>query len=208
MLFLLPPSYAAYAAQKEVRAAVDHVLGSKQLDVPSDLDWDQLPDFHAAVLAAHQVRCEYASALCGLWDEIWQKALDSSGLEFEALSVAETQEWQMREWKSSQLETNDVWDSKWFSRPLRKNGFCVYLGVWLEISGVRLGLWFARESDDQDKTPNLSLEKINWSRALEDDDYYYTGKGIAPISGDGIELDGLNDAAKQALAAIDEFMPA
>ena len=50
-----------------VRSAVNHILDSKKLEVPADLEWDRLPDFHAAVLAAHQARCDYATALHGLW---------------------------------------------------------------------------------------------------------------------------------------------
>ena len=65
----IPESYRAYCTDRAVRAAVDHIL-SESLDVPPDLEWDELPKFHQAVLSAHQVRCEYAIFLHEIWKPI------------------------------------------------------------------------------------------------------------------------------------------
>ena len=63
----LPESYRAYCKDTAIRSAVDHILKrEKKLEVPPDLEWCRLPDFNAAVLAAHQVRCDFATALHGL----------------------------------------------------------------------------------------------------------------------------------------------
>ena len=79
--FTLPESYCAYLEDAAVRSAIDHILDGKKLEVPADLEWDRLPDFHAAVLAAHQVRCDYANALHGLWSKVWQPALENCGFD-------------------------------------------------------------------------------------------------------------------------------
>ena len=202
MHFSLPASYSAYATRQEVRAAVDHILDGKHLHVPHDLDWDQLPDFHAAVLAAHQVRCDYASALCCLWDKVWQTALDSSGLELEPLSIAETQDW-----GELALDTQSVWASGWFSRLFRKNGLYVDLEVDLEVSGARLSLWFGDYSGEKNQTADLLSPTAGWDPLPEDEDdgYFYTGKKVAPVSSDGVKLDRLKAAANLALKRIAEF---
>ena len=63
-MYQIPESYRAYCTNPAVRTAVDHILSkSNKLDVPSDIEWDELPKFHRAVLSAHQVRCEYAMYL-------------------------------------------------------------------------------------------------------------------------------------------------
>ena len=79
--FTLPESYCAYCNDNAVQAAVDHILdvAGENLEVPPDLEWCRLPDFNAAVLGAHQVRCDYATALHGLWIKVWQHALDHCG---------------------------------------------------------------------------------------------------------------------------------
>ena len=205
MHFSLPASYSAYATRQEVRAAVDHILNSKHLHVPHDLDWNQLPDFHAAVLAAHQVRCDYASALCGLWDEVWQKALNSSDLELAPLSIAETQEW-----SGFALDTQSVWASKWLCRNFRKKDFYICLGVWLEIKEARLGLWFGDEEGTSETPSLLSAMTGDWSCELEDqgDEFFYTRAGVARLCGDRVELDReldrLNFVARRALEKIVE----
>ena len=120
MHFSLPESFAAYVSQRDVKAAVDHILNSKSLEVPADLDWEHLPDFHAAVLAAYQVRSDYATALHQLWNEVWQPVLDSSDIEIQALSIAETQEW-----SSTHADTGNAWKDEEFYRSFRKNSFLI-----------------------------------------------------------------------------------
>ena len=89
----IPESYRAYRTDRAVRTAVDHILESKSLSVPADLEWDDLPKFHRAVLSAHQVRCEFAIFLHELWDEVWQPAVERSEMELTPYTVADTQEY-------------------------------------------------------------------------------------------------------------------
>ena len=152
MHFSLPESFAAYVSQRDVKAAVDHILNSTSLEVPADLDWEHLPDFHAAVLAAYQVRSDYATALHQLWNEVWQPVLDSSDIEIQALSIAETQEW-----SSTHADTGNAWKDEEFYRSFRKNSFLIILGVGLHSTEARLYLWFGDEQGENSKAEELSL---------------------------------------------------
>ena len=201
MVFTLPESYADYATQKEIKTAVDHILDSKSLEIPPDLDWDQLPDFHAAVLAAHQVRCEYASAIQSLWDDIWQAILYSSGLELEACTIAETREYE----KGSNIsfDTKYLWDNEEFYRHFCMNGYRIILGIMLKPDKARLWLWFGDESDANNRTEELLHSISDWYLDDKEGDYLYGySKESAPISGGSIQIDQLKAAAKRALAAV------
>ena len=201
MVFTLPESYAAYATQKEVRTAVDHILDSRSLEVPPDLDWDQLPDFHAAVLAAHQVRCEYASAIQRLWNDTWRATLCLPGLELETCTIASTREYAGE--SNTAFNTARIWDGEEFYRHFLMRGYRIALGVELNSKEARLWFWLGDESE-KNNTGNLLKHKSYWhTKVAEDDDLYgYSNEGLAPISGGNVETDQLKAAAEEALTAV------
>ena len=204
MRYSLPESYAAYVTQKDVRTAIDHILDSKSLEVPSDLDWNQLPDFHAAVLAAYQVRSDYASALQGFWNEVWRPALESSDLQFEALSILESQELIGR-----YTDTKSIWNSKQFWRYYRKKKFLVVPGVSLDIGTGQLWIWLGDKSLENSETEKLLLSTSSWYIEEEEESglsYGYTWKELSSVTGAGIELDRLCTAAAQALKNLSSIM--
>ena len=125
--FTLPPSYRAYCKDRAVLSAVDHVLNcGKKLEIPPDLEWNQLPDFHAAVLAAHQVRCDFAMALHSLWNKVWQSALDDCGFAdpLEPLSFNKGQEY------SGYLsDTYSLWDPGFLERVYAAGDHRIGLGA-------------------------------------------------------------------------------
>lgn len=189
MHFSLPESYADYTTRKDVRTAVDHLLDSKTLEVPSDLDWNQLPDFHAAVLAAHQVRSEYASAIQRLWNECWQTVLGASDLALEACSISETQEWY-----GLSFDTASVWTNKIFARAYDMEAFKIGVGVSLDRHEARLKFWLEDENG-ADRSIDC-LTQADWE--AEAVVYgYWTNKELAPTSNGGLELDRLNSVAAQ-----------
>ena len=145
MTFTLPESYASYVADTAVRTAVEHILGIKSLKVPETLEWNQLPDFHAAVLAAHQVRCEYASALQGLWDAVWPAAIDDAGIgeELKPWSIAETAHRYEVGFDSESLFAGEV-----FGRAYTREETYVSLGVSLNLSEAQLIFWFWNENEE------------------------------------------------------------
>ena len=197
MCYCLPESYASYVADPAVRTAVDHILGSKSLKVPETLDWNQLPDFHAAVLAAHQVRCDYASALQGLWDAVWPTAIDEAGIgeELEAYSIAD-----MADWHGLGFDAESLWDPEVFTRAYTRGDSYIGLSVSLNLREAYLILWFGNETDE-DLAAGL-LSQDDWNSELDETYGRWSTKGLAPIRDGGVPLERLNAAANRALVAI------
>ena len=203
MHFSLPESYAAYAAQKEIRTVVDHILNSKKLEVPSDLDWSQLPDFHAAVLASYQVRSDYASALHRLWNEVWKSTLDSSNLDVETLSIGESYELE-----EAKFDTKSIWESQQYWQYIRTtDSLIVVPGVSLNINKAQLWLWIGNENLENNMTEELLDSISDWYMEEEDETLYgYTRKELAPIIEASIEVECLCVAAIHALDKLDKFI--
>lgn len=205
-MYQIPESYRAYCTDPAVRTAVDHILDkSGKLDVPPDIEWDELPKFHRAVLSAHQVRCEYANYLIDLWKCIWQTALDECGFEATSRTIAETVEWM-----DYKLDTYTVWKNG-FLRVLDIRGdqhFTLALGTYTESDGqIRLWLAFWNDPDEVSRLDELDLGN-GWGE-VDEDGYVYTCIGLAPIGDDGtVDLDSLRKAAAGALAAVEASIPA
>ncbi|MDE0172729.1 MAG: hypothetical protein OYH76_22695 [Defluviicoccus sp.] len=204
MAFALPESYRAYCTDTAVRTAVDHILASTDrkgaLSVPSEIDWDDLPAFHRAVLSAHQVRCEFSVFLIDLWDAVWQRALDEGAFDSgrDDWTVSQTEEW-----SGEKLDTHTVWGNGWFGRVFAIGGGDLQLGLAVQHpfpEEVKLGLclWGA---DDTDRTTGRDFGD-EWA-APDEERWIYTDKDLAPIRDDGtMDLDRLHTAAVGALSAI------
>ena len=204
MPFELPESYRAYCSDVAVRTAVDHILSSSDkrsgLTLPADIDWEDLPAFHRAVLSAHQVRCEYAAHLIDLWNTVWQRALDEChfGKSLQDRTVADS-----AEWCEQKLDTNTVWSEGWFGRGFDVDGtnFQIATGVSVDFEQVWLTVSFW-EVDGTDHTSGGSFGD-DWPVQQIEDGCAWTKKGLAPIRDDGtIDLDPLHKAAADALSAI------
>ncbi len=202
MPFALPDSYASYVADPAVRTAVEHILDSRSLKVPDELDWDRLPDFHAAVLAAHQVRCDYASALQGLWDAVWQRAIDETGIGegLQAWSIADTAGWFGVRFDAEFLFRENV-----FARVYTKGDFHIDLGVslgpGLDLRETHLTFWFGDENN-KDLAAEL-LPRDEWDSLDPDAGYgYWSRRGLARMDAGEVPLERLNAAAARALSAI------
>lgn len=209
--FEIPLSYAAYDAKKDVRTAVDHILDVESLEVPCDLRWDQLPDFYTAVLAAQQVRCDYATSLHRLWNETWQEALDSSGTQYECLLVTEAKK--IFSYDVS-YDPCTVWENSLIYRYVRMSGLVIELGVSLNSEAV-LWLWVGDENVNENiDALEAMIDVTDWVPEPEIDDETYFGrtkKGIAKIKYNEqermgeIELGPLIAAAKGALEKLAEW---
>ena len=196
MPFCLPESYASYVADSAVMTAVEHILGSKSLEVPEGLDWGQLPDFHAAVLAAHQVRCDFASAVQGLWDAVWGKAIDEAGIgkDLEAWSIPDTADWYGLGFDAVSLFQNGI-----FARAYTREDSYIGLGVSLDLREARLIFWFGTKNEEDlaaDHWPQVGWDAETW-------DYgYRSQKGLARIEAGCVPLKRLKAATASALAVI------
>ena len=199
-MYQMPESYRAYCTDPAVRTAVDHILDKPdKLGVPSDIEWDELPKFHRAVLSAHQVRCEYANYLIDLWKCIWQPALDNCGFEVTPRTIADTEKWQ--EW---QLDTYNIWKNAWFFRvfDIDDTGSVLSLGTFEEAQPrqMRISLYFWNDRDGVSRLGELNLDN-NWDE--EEESLANTCRGLARIGDDGaVDLARLCAAAVDALAAV------
>ena len=201
----IPESYRTYCTDRKVQTAVDHILKSKTLRVPTDLEWDDLPKFHRAVLSAHQVRCEFAVFLHELWDEIWKPAVDRSKRKFIPKTIAETQQY----WDKRILNTYSIWEGRWFGRvfDIADTMYVLEIGAVVDNENrVRLTLHNLLHQEN-DEYIELNFGDCWLPEEIEIDgvpcDYFYSKKEHAPTVDSGsIDLDPLHKAAADALAAI------
>ena len=205
MPFAMPESYRAYCTDTAVRTAVDHILTSTDkkgsLSLPSDIDWEDLPSFHRAVLSAHQVRSEFSVFMIDLWNAVWQRALAECGFDSGRVdwTVSEAEEW-----SGEKLDTHSVWDNGWFSRVFGIAGGNLQLGLAVVhdlLEGAKLGLclWGA---DDTDHTTGTNFGD-DWQEHEIEEGWIYTGADLATSRDDGtIDLDPLHKAAVDALTTI------
>ena len=203
----VPESYRAYCKDRAVLEAVNRILDAKSLHVPADLEWDDLPNFHRAVLAARQVQCEYAIFVHELWNAVWKPALDACeiGKKLMPRTIADTERCNQK------LDTHTLWEG-WFGKVLdiADTNLVLCLGVGIEAvdqDKVLLRLSLRDTEDDVDLITRLDLG-ADWRSDDVEDGWARTGKELAPIADDGgIDLDALRKAAADALAAIGSRLP-
>ena len=194
--FTFPESYRAYLKDPAVRSAVHHILDSRKLEVPADLEWCRLPDFHAAVLAAHQVQCDFATALHDLWSKVWLLAPEDSGF---ADSLKPLPFNEQREQSTYPCDTYSLWGPGVLDCVYGKGDHKVGLGVVIDVKQTWLTIWLL-DGNGGDLTTSLGLDG-DWNSEL-DGGYLRSREELAPISDDGIILDPLRRAAKRALQEI------
>ena len=179
-----------------VRSAVDYILYSKKLEVPADLEWERLPEFHAAVLAAHQVRCDYATALHGLWAEVWQRAIDDCGFADLLKPLAFNEQQALSTYP---CDTLSVWEGL-LERVYDKSENKFGLGVTSDFKQVWLTVWLL-DGKEKELTEGLA-DGGDWDWEQYDSGYLSSREQLAPISEGRIELERLNHAANRALQQI------
>ena len=206
MHITLPESFRAYASRNGVRTAVDHILdydSRRKLEVPPDLDWDELPEFHSAVLAAHQVRCDYAILLHKLWNTVWGTALRSASANLQPLSIAEA-----HDYEGADMYAYPIWENEEYGRYVRRNSRSkrdFFLLVCLDRKEAVLKLWAGdRKKDIAVLRAAISAEGWNEEAEKNDDGEWFgqTKKGSAPIRKGELELSRLVLAAEGALTRL------
>ena len=198
--FTLPESYCAYCKDAAVQSAVDHILNrGKNLYVPPDLEWCRLPDLHAAVLGAHRVRCDFATALHGLWIKVWRHALDDCGF---ADSLEPRSLHEQPKPSAYPCDTYSLWNSGFLERVYDAGDHEIGLGVWVDTGQARLAIRLL-DGQGNNLTANPALGD-DWVSDPDDEEYLNTRDGLARFSNDGcrIPLDPLDGAARQALEQI------
>ena len=205
----VPESYRAYCKDRAVQEAVNHILNAKSLPVPADIEWDDLPKFHRAVLAARQVQCDYAIFVHELWNAVWKPALDARGFgkKLKPWTIADTQEQ-----CNQKLDTHTLWYQAWFSQVLdiADTNLMLFPGVGIgeaALDKVRLWLSLRDTKDNVDLITGLDLG-ADWRSEDVEDGWALSRRELAPIADDGgLDLDALRKAAADALAAIGSRLP-
>ena len=206
MPFRIPESYHAYCTDAAVRTAVDHILYSKPLRVPADFEWCKLPEFHRAVLSAHQVRCEFAIFLHELWDAIWRPALEECDLvrEFELQKVADAESWN----DGQKLDTYAIWESGRLDGVLGipDTRYDLSLGTFANLERVMLSFYLWDRKNKEELTTTLDLGNHWPHEDIDDTSYAWSSGALAKIAANGdIDLAPLRQAAADALAAVERF---
>ena len=203
MTFKVPDSYRAYCTDAAVKTAVDHILDSRSLSLPEDIEWKDLPAFHRAVLSAHQVRCDFAIFLIDVWNAVWKPMLEQSdfGTNTEPCSVAESQ----RRFGQN-VDTMEVWKTTWFGRAFTSADFYFVLGICSDAKCVQLSISFY-DADEADRTTQIDPGD-SWPRRDIADGVAYSSTRLAPIRDDGIiDLGPLCEAGDNALVAVKTYLP-
>lgn len=79
--FILPESVYLYYSNPAVETAVDYMLDASSADIPSDLGWHEVRDYHKAFFSAQQTMVEYCLSMMELWDCTWGRATNHLGPE-------------------------------------------------------------------------------------------------------------------------------
>ncbi|MCY3626635.1 MAG: hypothetical protein OXG88_03230 [Gammaproteobacteria bacterium] len=208
MCINLCESLKSYFGDTTVKGAVDSILENK-FSIPQDIDWPDLPGLHKAVLAAYQVRCDFALFLLELWDSVWQASLTNSDLGGELVPITLQQTQESGDMK---FDPENIWNDRWYQRSFettaRGKQYELYLGI--EVSRERhpnlqlyLYLWDCKK--EEDVTKNLDMMDAQWQTLTEEEGQIGYTKSLASYCQDGkIDLVRLQETAKGALLTIYE----
>ncbi len=193
---LLLDSVYQYLTQPRIRTAVDSVLDYGVKKLPPGLEWEELPQFYRAALAASSVQVEWALTLEDLWRRTWPATV--AGWTALSVDVQNTRD------LSAQVGVEKCWDEGWFGRCFTRPAIraaqprggrhaddpVVCLGVSLALEGVAIGLSLDLESD----VVNLELAGFGYDE--EHEGWWIPEQGIA---GQTVDLGELQQAALKAL---------
>ena len=167
----VPESVLAYFNKPSVATAIDLLLTGKQHKVPDALQWQEVPSFYSACLAARQAQVEYAVFLAQLWTAIWQDGPKG----WHPCPPAS----QGR--KDLSIGVENIWECRCFSRRFERDGRAIELYVYLGTAqaGVQLGVWFA----DKNERPihGDDLREAGWE-IFPEDGTFWTPERAAELS--------------------------
>lgn len=186
-MITVPESVLAYFSQSAVRTSVDLLLSGKEPKVPIDLQWDEVPSFYRACLAARQVQAEFAIFTEQLWREVWDDV---------------PQEWRpcapgRPDRPDLAVGLSTIWNEGCFGRRFEKGGFAVEtsVGLWAN-TGFQLGLLLY---DRKERVVLREDELDGWSS--EGCDTFWTQEQITPLTA-SISIGPFRKWAAQAWGAV------
>lgn len=187
----VPESLRSYFTDPAIRSVVDHMLDAKASELPTDLDWDEISDFHRAHASAAKVRADYAVLLLELWDAVWKAPLKDNEI---------TEDVPFSKYPDDTLPSPKVvWDDCLYR--IFEVGKDVRLQAGLGIPNAgHLVAYFKPEQSGR-PYPELVLP-ASWS--VDEDNYYCTPEEIAIFDKDqsSIDVTELQQMVRAAVAAL------
>mgnify|MGYP006425295639 CR=1 FL=1 len=189
----VPESLRSYFTDRAVQSVVDHMLESKASDVPPDLDWNEIRDFHMAHASAAKVRADHAILLLDLWDAVWADALREHGI---------TQDFPLNEYvKGAKPSPQVLWNDSLYRihRCVKRDEDLFITNTFIYEDGeVYISLEYEKDGD----WVELSSIPSGWEKD-DDNSYSFSDKSVT-IQKDTTHLDitPLQQAAQEAVAAV------
>lgn len=198
-----PASFHAYCNDQAVRTAVDLLLAanphgnSKPLNLPKDIEWNDLVAFHRAVLSAHEIRSAYAIYLIELWDAVWESTLVSVNIGANTLTPNECMDR-----LNVALDTYSTWESGEFYRSyeIKNSNYCLGLGTADDTKGPFL--WF---NFWEGENTNIELDYDDfWLRETKDSEGWVRTResSLRVVENGSFDISRLIDAATTVLAQV------
>lgn len=199
--FELPESVFRCLTERKIRAGVDSVLQSGTKKLPSGLEWEELPQYYEAVLAACRVQVDWVLAQEQLWRSVWpSKPLGWAPVSVEEQSVGEYDGF---------VSIDNCWSEKWFGRyftrpsahvgPKRRSAAAVdvlLLSVSITQAGVSIGVSLSPETSSSGPPDfQYNYEAASWETSEQQ------------ISEQQLDLEGLRRSASEALAWVETAYP-
>lgn len=192
----LPQSVFEYLTQPNLQAAVQSVLDHGTKKLPSGLEWNELPQYFRAVLAASSVQVDWALAHEHLWRSVWPSLV-------EGWSPASLDEQSTRDFDAN-VSVEKCWSDEWlwrcFTKPSARGASTMrrratspdilYLGVSISLNGTCVGV--SIEPSTAAAGPDAALFHF-------DDDAEAWRSVEQSITSQTLDLSELQQAARQAL---------
>lgn len=199
----LPPSVFQYLTVPKLRAGVDSVLeyGGKKL--PPGLEWDELPQYFRAAVAAIAVRVDWALAMEELWRCVWPGEL----IGWSPVSIDNQSTPDFGAHVSIDLCWTDEWFGRCFTRPGQGSASAnrrrqpdpdiLWLAVSISLQGASIGISLIPSPVG---APDPALFHI-------DDDAEAWRSVEQGIASQTLDIGPLQQAARQALKWVAESNP-
>lgn len=184
-----------YLHNPSVATAVDSLLSQKSDEMRLYVEWEEITDYHNALLMAYKVRHDYVIFLKQAWDKVW---------DIGSLKDRGWNEISFKEIRKEELPTPEVvWGDSLYRIYKNRDNSDLRLSTALELSpedGVIA--YFSCKSRSREIGENLELSD-RWSTGLDKDGFRHTCEKLAvPDDIRGVDLQSLANAAKEVIESL------
>lgn len=177
----VPASVRDYLHNRVIQSVVNHMLDQPEDELPPELEWHELRDYHNAWLAARKVKVDYSLVLMDVWEAVWLPVL-------EKYRVSELDAWALATMQGNQEEPSlaRCWRDESFYRYYTINpepGLTCHLfpQIYLQAQGEITLTFAATDQHDQILSTSLPLSR-GWKIAADEYGNRETQAGICQIN--------------------------